>query len=316
MLDKGFSLSELDTLCWDLGVDPEDIAGTTKSARTREIASHFRRDMRLDRLENEIKRVRPRLFSEGDVQPALRARAVSSPVIADLVEAERRGSRHKIKNEAVYDQLNNLLQDMSMIDAGDIDVTLGEFIQRIQEVCQRTLNNEKARFLAEREKEITRNFRLNPSRNSSALRPSYGEEDENTPIKDLVKLVMDEGEELEKEFAKLDIEGLVGAYQYLVYDKFSPQRGRLDDKKVLYIPATVAPALQDVSRITREISSFLSSRGYNEYLELIESDFEMSKQIADYLSELATRIERVTERLVEDTQEISRKNPVANIFNM
>ena len=59
LLDKCFSISELDTLCFDLGVDPENLSGSTKSERSRGLIAYVLRRNMLDQLVELCNKYRP-----------------------------------------------------------------------------------------------------------------------------------------------------------------------------------------------------------------------------------------------------------------
>ena len=54
-----FSADELNTLCFDLGMDHEDLVGTGKAARARELIAHCERRDLLGPLVDAIRRERP-----------------------------------------------------------------------------------------------------------------------------------------------------------------------------------------------------------------------------------------------------------------
>lgn len=60
----GYNVEELAALAFELGIDPEDVAGQTKSARARELVEYAARHSRLDALEAALRRQRPALFDE------------------------------------------------------------------------------------------------------------------------------------------------------------------------------------------------------------------------------------------------------------
>jgi len=58
-LVTGFNLPELEDLIFELGIAPDEIAGQTRSAKARELASYCKRNGRLGDLEAAIDRLRP-----------------------------------------------------------------------------------------------------------------------------------------------------------------------------------------------------------------------------------------------------------------
>ncbi len=59
VLDGRFSLEELQALCFELGLDWDDLAGGTRGAKARELIGFLRRRERLDALVDAIRRARP-----------------------------------------------------------------------------------------------------------------------------------------------------------------------------------------------------------------------------------------------------------------
>jgi hypothetical protein len=75
ILDRYFDSSELRDLCFDLGVDYEEIPGDTKAAKAREIISYLERRARLDELPGLIQEARPNVeLSFGTSQARLTRR--------------------------------------------------------------------------------------------------------------------------------------------------------------------------------------------------------------------------------------------------
>lgn len=62
-LDTYFNEQELRELCFDLGVDYEDLPFSGQGNKARELVALSARFNRLDKLQQEIKRKRPSLFS-------------------------------------------------------------------------------------------------------------------------------------------------------------------------------------------------------------------------------------------------------------
>ncbi len=60
-LSMNFSLEELKTICFNLGVDPESIPGTTKDSTAREMLLYFRRRDQIDILIEECRQQRPHI---------------------------------------------------------------------------------------------------------------------------------------------------------------------------------------------------------------------------------------------------------------
>lgn len=55
-LEERFNLAELQQLCFELGVEYDDLAGTSKQAKTRELVQYMKRRNRLSKLEDAISR--------------------------------------------------------------------------------------------------------------------------------------------------------------------------------------------------------------------------------------------------------------------
>ena len=61
-VNQSFNLDEIKTLCFDLGVDYDDIPGKAKEGKIRELISYFGRRQELDRLLAKLQELRPRIF--------------------------------------------------------------------------------------------------------------------------------------------------------------------------------------------------------------------------------------------------------------
>jgi hypothetical protein len=59
LIDDGFDLDELRILCFDLGVDYDNLGGEGKTAKACELVSYMKRRGRLDELEAAVHRERP-----------------------------------------------------------------------------------------------------------------------------------------------------------------------------------------------------------------------------------------------------------------
>jgi hypothetical protein len=58
VLEDRFSLSEIDTLCFDLGIDAENVRGETKPEKARALIDYCARRKMLDKLVSAIKKIR------------------------------------------------------------------------------------------------------------------------------------------------------------------------------------------------------------------------------------------------------------------
>jgi hypothetical protein len=61
-LSEHFNAEELRTLCFDLDIDYEDLPGTGKIDKAREIVSYFKRRQTIPRLANAISQLRPAIL--------------------------------------------------------------------------------------------------------------------------------------------------------------------------------------------------------------------------------------------------------------
>lgn len=59
ILMERFDRDELDTLCFHLDIDPEQIPGGTKESRARELIRYTKRRQQIDRLLTVIREIRP-----------------------------------------------------------------------------------------------------------------------------------------------------------------------------------------------------------------------------------------------------------------
>jgi hypothetical protein len=64
LIEESFSTSELHDLCFDLGIDHENLPGQERSARAREIIRYCERHSRLADLLREVVRLRPHLAAQ------------------------------------------------------------------------------------------------------------------------------------------------------------------------------------------------------------------------------------------------------------
>lgn len=61
-LSRGFSLAELQTLCFDIGLDYENVPGETKESKVRELVLYCQRRGELTKLIAAVRRARPNLL--------------------------------------------------------------------------------------------------------------------------------------------------------------------------------------------------------------------------------------------------------------
>jgi hypothetical protein len=59
LIDDRFSDSELRDLCFELGLDYDDVSGSNRKDKTRELIVSLERRNRLDELRETIQRLRP-----------------------------------------------------------------------------------------------------------------------------------------------------------------------------------------------------------------------------------------------------------------
>jgi hypothetical protein len=72
-MDEYFNTNEIETLCFDLGIDYENLSGEGKSAKIRELIEYCRRQDRLDELVARVRAERPKVAWPGT--PAAQAAA-------------------------------------------------------------------------------------------------------------------------------------------------------------------------------------------------------------------------------------------------
>jgi len=69
LIDDGFNLDELQILCFDLGVDYENLGGGAKRAKVCALVSYMRRRNLLDQLEAGVRGERPTEIHQGGLYP-------------------------------------------------------------------------------------------------------------------------------------------------------------------------------------------------------------------------------------------------------
>ena len=80
MLVERFSVQELHTLCFDLGLEYEGLAGGDKEGKARELVAYLGRRDRIPELEDKSKRLRPDLWESARKEPEQIPVAVKPPV--------------------------------------------------------------------------------------------------------------------------------------------------------------------------------------------------------------------------------------------
>ncbi len=65
LITRYFNDSELRDLCFDLGIDYENLGGDNKTAKARELVGYGLRHGRLAELEAACRRLRPNAFTDG-----------------------------------------------------------------------------------------------------------------------------------------------------------------------------------------------------------------------------------------------------------
>lgn len=87
------NLDELQTLCFELSVNYDDLAGEALSGKARELILRLGRERRLDELLGYLREVRPKAFAEAslDVSPAM-----SDATYAETSAKTTAGSRAKV----------------------------------------------------------------------------------------------------------------------------------------------------------------------------------------------------------------------------
>ncbi len=105
-----FSDGELRDLCFDLGVDYENLAGATKSDKARELILYMERQARLPDLVNRVFELRPHIGL--NVQQITRGAAVDAGQQAglkSLLEQFRRYNEQMVEWKELHNRLNILL---------------------------------------------------------------------------------------------------------------------------------------------------------------------------------------------------------------
>jgi hypothetical protein len=63
LIDQGMNISELQELCFVLGLDWDNLSGETKNAKAISLIEHFANRKDITRLREEIAKLRPDLIS-------------------------------------------------------------------------------------------------------------------------------------------------------------------------------------------------------------------------------------------------------------
>jgi hypothetical protein len=84
-LVKHYSLEELQTICFDLGVDYDNLGGSGKSGKARELIQYLERRGRLDELATVLREDRPEQFTEAGLSTGPAAAPTAPPPAGDHV---------------------------------------------------------------------------------------------------------------------------------------------------------------------------------------------------------------------------------------
>lgn len=105
-LNNAFNLDELNHLCYELGIDSENLGGDTKLARARELVLYVSRRGDLDKLIAKCEEQRPNLIGKFNLDAAPTSLPPMAAVDPDVM-ARRREAYHKLyhilKSFARYD---------------------------------------------------------------------------------------------------------------------------------------------------------------------------------------------------------------------
>lgn len=102
-----FSLAEIEDICFQLGIDDENIEGDAKIDRARNLLLYLERLNRLDDLENICREMRPSIWESFDpLQTASESTRKKVPVDAEILS----------KRRAAYEALFRILKPFARYD--------------------------------------------------------------------------------------------------------------------------------------------------------------------------------------------------------
>ena len=102
-----FSLAEIEDICFQLNIDPENIEGDAKIDRARNLLLYLERLNRLDDLENICREMRPSIWESLDpLQTASESTQKKTPADAEVLS----------KRRAAYEALFRILKPFARYD--------------------------------------------------------------------------------------------------------------------------------------------------------------------------------------------------------
>ena len=114
-IEKGFNISEIKTLCFDLHIDYENLEGATKSAKVLSLVRYCQKRKQIDELIALCERQRPHIFTvdspgnSSQSPPRQVSRATATP-------SQRKHSRAQAELEMNFDQYRAFARDRFTLD--------------------------------------------------------------------------------------------------------------------------------------------------------------------------------------------------------
>jgi len=252
-----FNLSEIQVLCLNLGVNYENISGTTPQRKSMELVLYLERRGRLDELEKEIGVLRG---TASQVAPSPQT-AVSS-----IAQAVDEGARYKVKKKT-YARVNQLNDLLSQISVGHRDVNLVKFTNAVFRLVVQGVIDNPPRYLTEKGRQIDLAYARDSVRASAFGHPVLDGRDKNRQAKQDYAFVMERADRLKKAWFGLDRGGFVVAYGLLSLDKVAAENSRYTGDQLLVLPVVYHSSLKVVADFLGEFQAFLSS---DDFVELVD----------------------------------------------
>ncbi len=120
-IEKGFNLSEIKVLCFDLQIDYENLAGETKKAKVLSLVQYCQKQKRLDLLVAFCEQQRPHFFKDDlteqdfstkSEQRAHSARSPESRIVASEVKYD--GAQTELEMD--FDQYRSFVRERFTLD--------------------------------------------------------------------------------------------------------------------------------------------------------------------------------------------------------
>jgi len=113
ILEQNFNLDDLNTICFDLGIDFEILGGDGKSAKAKAVIEHCENNGKIEELKTKIQEMRPRVdFPVGgwEVKPSIQ---FVSPSVDDLfnLATEKYTAQNYHKAKSLCQELEKLAPD-------------------------------------------------------------------------------------------------------------------------------------------------------------------------------------------------------------